>query len=148
MNLLKDKMEEVIERCVSIKRDIVNEDERDMGVRQLLNYGHTYGHAIEKASNYTLSHGSAVAIGMCMASKAAYKLGFSDEDITDRLVETLRLYNLPTQCPYDVETLINAALSDKKRQGEKINLVLPKRIGECFADNRCEGLGKYFEANM
>lgn len=149
MNLLKDKMEEVIERCVSIKRDIVNEDERDMGVRQLLNYGHTYGHAIEKASNYTLSHGSAVAIGMCMVSKAAYKLGFSDEDITDRLVETLRLYNLPTQCPYDVETLINAALSDKKRQGEKINLVLPKRIGECFLQTiDVKDLEKYFEAGM
>lgn len=148
-DLLKENMEEVIERCVSIKREIVNEDERDMGVRQFLNYGHTYGHAIEKASNYTLSHGSAVAIGMCMASKASYRLGLSDNDITDRLAKTLRLYNLPTECPYGVETLINAALSDKKRQGEKINLVLPKRIGECILQTiDVKDLKKYFEAGM
>ena len=85
-----------------------------------------------KASNYTLSHGSAVAIGMCMASKAAYKLGFSDEDITDRLVETLRLYNLPTQCPYDVETLINAALSDKKDREKRLIWYCRKELVNAF----------------
>lgn len=148
-NHLKENIESVITRCISIKRDIVNADEHDNGIRQLLNFGHTFGHAIEKASNFEISHGSAVAMGMIIASRAAFKLNLSENNCTERIVNTLKKYNLPYECPYSSETLINSALSDKKRQGEKINIVVPKTIGNCFLQTiNVSELKKYIEAGL
>lgn len=122
----------VIERCVQIKRDVVEKDERDSGLRGLLNFGHTLGHGIEKHSNFTVSHGSAVAVGMVLAARAAVHLGITDPQTADDIETVVRSYGFDTACPYTAEQLYDAALSDKKRSGDSITLVLPKEIGNCI----------------
>ncbi|MBQ9849706.1 MAG: 3-dehydroquinate synthase [Clostridia bacterium] len=128
---IKDNTENIIARCVELKRDVVEKDEFDKGDRQLLNFGHTMAHSIEKLSNFEISHGSAVAIGMVIASKASIALGWSDEDCTDGIIEANRNNNLPCECTFSPEDLADAALSDKKRTGGEITFVVPKKIGEC-----------------
>ena len=123
--------EDVIAACVSIKRDIVEADERDKGIRALLNFGHTAAHGIELCSNYQISHGRAVAQGMVIASRGAHKLGLCDGDIAERLCDLLALYDLPTQCGFSPAQLAQAALSDKKRAGDSITLIVPEEIGRC-----------------
>lgn len=124
--------ERVITKCVMMKRDIVSADENDTGVRQLLNFGHTAAHAIEKCSDFNITHGSAVAIGMITASKYAEKIGVCEEkNCSERIEKMLNFYGLPTKCDFSPEQLCEAALSDKKRSGGTINLVLPKKLGEC-----------------
>ena len=123
-----DRLDEVVERCVRWKRDVVAGDEFDTGARAFLNLGHTFGHAIEKCSGLTVSHGQAVAVGTLMAAGAA---GCPAEMIL-RLAECVRRNDLPTRCPYPAGALAEAALSDKKRAGESITLVLPERIGKCY----------------
>jgi len=126
-----DKIENIIERCVKIKADIVIEDERDTGKRQLLNFGHTLGHAIEKCSNYEISHGHAVAIGMRYISHIAMIAKLSPADCAARIEEILKKYNFALSCEYSAEELYNAALVDKKRAGNTITLILPDKIGSC-----------------
>ncbi len=121
----KNDIESSIARCVAIKRDYVMGDERDMGKRQFLNLGHTFGHAVEKCSNFTITHGQGVAIGMVMAAKAA---GMDASAIE----AACRSCGLPTASPYPASQLAEAALRDKKRRGGKITLVLPEAIGKCF----------------
>lgn len=125
------QMEEIIARCVQQKAVLVEMDEKDRGSRQLLNLGHTFGHAIEKCSNFGLSHGKGVAIGMVMAARLANKLGIADEGVTERIIRTLEKTGLPTATDFSPEILFEAALSDKKRAGNKITLVLPGCIGHC-----------------
>lgn len=126
-----DGIDTVIGRCVEIKAQLVEEDERDTGARQLLNLGHTIGHAAEKLSGFSLSHGHAVAMGMAAMTRAAEKLGVC-EPFYGRLCAALAKNGLPARCPYSAEELAAAALADKKRSGGRINIVLPKRIGECI----------------
>ena len=128
---LMKHLEEIVETCVSIKRDVVAEDEFDTGRRQLLNLGHTLGHAVEKNSDFTLSHGKGVAVGMMLIAKAAWKKGYCESDLTGALREALSAYNLPDSTEYTPEQLAHVALVDKKRRGNEITLVVPKRIGEC-----------------
>ncbi len=124
--------EAIIARNIHIKSKFVAADTFDRGERQLLNYGHTFGHAVEKASSFSISHGSAVAIGMLMAAKAAEKLGISqDPEISGRLSRLLEKFNLPRETSLPVEQLIDAALSDKKRSDGQINFVFPETIGKC-----------------
>ena len=122
-------LEEIIYRCCKIKIDIVEKDERETGLRRILNYGHTIGHAIETASNFAISHGEAVAIGMCAAGRIAEKLGiFNDVERQERLIKiagfSINLSN------FDVEDLIRIMHFDKKVKNSKINFVLPRRIGD------------------
>lgn len=130
-NGIRFDRESVISRCVELKRDIVAEDEYDRGVRQLLNFGHTVGHAVECASNYTVSHGRAVSIGMCIASKIAEKTGLCDTGVYDRIKKTAVKFDLPTITPYSAQILTGYMQKDKKRQGGTINLILPQKIGHC-----------------
>ena len=130
-NPLQPQLEDIIARNVTIKRDIVQQDERDTGVRQLLNFGHTIAHGIEKHSGYTVSHGRAVAIGMALASRGAWKMGFCDEGCHLEIVEMLKRFGLPVQTDIPAEKLIEAAFSDKKRDGRRITEVLPEKIGKC-----------------
>ncbi len=123
--------EDVIAACVAIKRDIVEADERDSGVRALLNFGHTAAHGIELCSGYQISHGEAVAQGMVIASRGAWKLGLCREDIAERLCDLLSLHHLPTRCDFSPRQLAQAALSDKKRSGDTITLILPEEMGLC-----------------
>ena len=121
----------VIRRCVCHKRDVVEQDEFDLGLRQKLNLGHTVGHAIEAKSAYGISHGEAVAIGMAIVSKAAWALGYCSEDVYRKIVALLEAFDLPTATQYDAKTLYQYTLSDKKRAATKISLVIPRSIGAC-----------------
>lgn len=129
---IADKLEKIIARCVELKRDVVAKDEFDMGDRQLLNFGHTMAHSIEKCSSFEISHGSAVAIGMVIAAKAGAKLGWSEENCTAEIIEANKNNNLPCECGFSSAELADAALSDKKRTGNSIAFVAPRRIGECY----------------
>ncbi len=123
-------IEDILSVCVSIKRDIVERDEKESGDRKLLNLGHTLGHAIEKHSNFSLTHGEAVAIGMVMIAKLSEALGIG-ENITARLLPILSKYSLP--CSYNItaDKLFDIATGDKKVDGSSITLVLPEKVGKC-----------------
>ncbi len=126
-----EEIEDCIAACIGIKAEVVSKDEHDTGERRLLNFGHTFGHAIEKASGMTITHGHAVSIGMVLASRAAERMGIT-EPCSAELIEVLEKYNLPTECEYDAETLVKYALSDKKREGGEITLILPEKVGKCI----------------
>ncbi len=126
-----NNLESVIAKCIGIKADIVGRDELDLGERQLLNLGHTIGHAIEKCSNMQITHGHAVAIGMLMIAKSAFKLGLSEENCALPIETALKNNNLPLTCNFSAESLAQAAFSDKKRSGKYINFIIPKTIGHC-----------------
>ena len=121
------ELKDVIARCIEIKRDVVEQDEFDKGLRGLLNFGHTFGHAIEKLSGFTITHGNAVARGMVIAAKVARIYGFTD--YTETITKVVKDYGFETECPYSADELYSVILSDKKRSGADITLVLPKQIG-------------------
>ncbi|MCI7741580.1 MAG: 3-dehydroquinate synthase [Clostridiales bacterium] len=127
----EERIEEIIAECVKIKRDVVTEDEFDLGTRQLLNFGHTIGHAIEKCSGYSWYHGMAVAVGMAMMIRACRKKGICDEECLEKAELLLKKFGLPQDCEYPAEALLEAAVSDKKRSGGTITLVLPESFGVC-----------------
>ena len=130
-NEAKDNLEYVITRCVELKRDIVNADEKEKGVRALLNFGHTVGHAIEKCSGYKIPHGSAVAVGMVIISRAAYKCSFCGENYADIIASLNKKYSLPVSTDFSANELSSAAMADKKRAGDKIKLIIPEALGNC-----------------
>ncbi len=127
----RKKTEEIIEACVKMKRDIVQEDEFDTGLRQLLNLGHTLGHSIEKSSNFTLSHGRAVAIGMYLIAKAAERRGLAENGLAETIKQALLHNNLPVSTTYTAEEITAGVLQDKKRRGDEISFVFPTKIGHC-----------------
>ena len=118
--------ETIISRCIELKRNVVAEDEFDNGTRQKLNLGHTIGHGVEAQSNFTITHGQAVAIGMAIISKSCCS------SIYDRLVDVLKKFQLPTTTNFTAKQLSTNALADKKRSGGTVNLIIPKCIGECM----------------
>ncbi|MBQ3103263.1 MAG: 3-dehydroquinate synthase [Oscillospiraceae bacterium] len=123
--------ESVITNCVSIKRDVVAADEFDHGERQKLNLGHTVGHAIEQRSNFGVSHGSAVAMGMGIIARAAAKRGLCAQEVPQRIEALLEKMHLPVRTAYSAEELLEAAMRDKKIRGGTIELVVPREIGKC-----------------
>lgn len=123
--------DEIIAKCIAMKGEIVAEDEFDKGTRELLNYGHTLGHAVEKCSNFSISHGHAVAIGMHMAAEISARIGFCTKDCATQISQALLRLGFSLDCPYSKEELLPAVLLDKKRKGEMIDFILPKEIGCC-----------------
>lgn len=123
--------EAVITRCVELKRDVVEQDEFDTGLRMKLNLGHTIGHGVEACSNYTLSHGKAVAIGTAIIAGIAQDQGVCTEETKQRIVNLLRQFGLPTTTEFTAQELIPHVLSDKKRAADSIRLILPREIGCC-----------------
>ena len=123
--------ETVIARCVELKRDVVMEDEFDTGARMKLNLGHTIGHGVEASSHFQISHGKAVAIGTAIITRAASFNGLCSEETKTDVLTVLERFGLPTACEYDVETLLHSALSDKKRAGNTVGLIIPRSIGQC-----------------
>ena len=121
--------EAVVARCVEIKRDVVQQDEFDNGIRGLLNFGHTFGHAIEKLSNFAVSHGEAVAKGMVIAARMAPLCGLCD--VADELSALLVQYGFDITCTYSAQEVYEALLTDKKRRGGNISVVLPRSVGDC-----------------
>lgn len=124
--------EAVIARCVELKRNVVAEDEFDTGARMRLNLGHTVGHGVEAHSNFAISHGKAVAIGMAIVTRAASALGICSDDTRNAVLTALEKFQLPCSCEYSAEELYRSALSDKKRSGGSVNLIVPQQIGECI----------------
>ncbi len=121
--------EEVAARCIAQKRDLVEKDEFDTGARQLLNLGHTIGHGVEACSDYAISHGKAVAIGMTLVTRAAVAFGMCPAAVLVRLTALLEKYHLPTTTDYTAQELYEKTLSDKKRTGDTITLVVPVAWG-------------------
>lgn len=123
--------EYVISRCVELKRDVVNQDEFDRGSRQKLNLGHTIGHGIEACSAYAISHGKAVAMGMAIIARSAEHHQMCDSALRREIETILKAFDLPIFTEYTADELTGVALSDKKRSGSVVNLIVPKRIGDC-----------------
>lgn len=124
--------EMVVSRCVELKRNVVMEDEYDLGARQKLNLGHTIGHGVEAQSHFSISHGQAVAIGMDIVGKAGWALGLCDQNTYDQIHAVLESFALPTSTSYSASELYRSALSDKKRSGGTVNLIVPQSVGNCI----------------
>jgi 3-dehydroquinate synthase len=125
---------EAIARSCTNKAAIVGQDERDAGVRALLNFGHTFGHAIEAAMGYgTWLHGEAVAAGMVLAARLSARLGYLDRADVQRIASLLRRAKLPTEAPeISVDRFIELMAVDKKVDSGKINFVLLRQPGDAF----------------
>jgi 3-dehydroquinate synthase len=123
---------EAIAKSVAIKASVVNQDEKEQGIRAALNYGHTFGHVIENETKYKqYLHGEAVAIGMVMANRLAVKLGFMELSDEKRVAELLRKYNLPTSYEIsDAQNFYEHFFLDKKSFNSKIKFILPVGIGK------------------
>ena len=128
---VREQAETVIERCVSMKRDIVRKDEFDTGLRRLLNLGHSFGHAVEKCREYRILHGEAVAIGMAAVTRAAVARGLCEVSALEALLGMLRAYGLPTDCDDSAKALAAAMMNDKKMTGSTMHLVVPETVGKC-----------------
>ena len=122
----------MIRRCCELKAWVVEQDEREGGLRRILNFGHTIGHAVEAASGYQLIHGLSVAIGMRAVAELAVRCGYADQQVAVRLVELLRQYRLPTEIPagMDRDALRRYLQADKKTIGGRVFFVLPEAIGK------------------
>ncbi len=129
-----EELEELIEICVSMKRDVVMRDEFDHGERQLLNLGHTLGHSIEKLSNFTISHGHAVAIGLHLITQIAESKGIAEAGLSKTIKEALIANDLPYEVDMTTEAIAKGAYMDKKRKGKTINFVIPETIGHCIIE--------------
>jgi 3-dehydroquinate synthase len=138
MRAIKERDREVLEKIVQnscrIKKEIVEIDERELGLRRVLNFGHTIGHAIEAESNYTISHGAAVSLGMVAAvriSEKLYDLPGADRKRIEHLLESM---GLASSIPQAITTdgIMARLRVDKKKEGDMINLVLLKRMGMPF----------------
>lgn len=141
--------EYVIARCVALKRDVVAADEFDRGARQLLNLGHTIGHGIEAQSNFTIPHGHAVAIGMAVVARASCALGICTSQTRNWILEILERFGLPVYTSFSPKSLYASALSDKKRTGSTVNLVVPQCIGRCILHpTPIEELQSFIEAGL
>ena len=121
----------VISRCVQWKRDVVCTDEYDKGMRQLLNLGHTLGHSIEALSEYSISHGHAVATGLMLITRCAEQSKLCSKGLCEQIYAILNKFSLTTETQYTPCQLYTHALSDKKRSGGTVNLILPEAIGKC-----------------
>ena len=140
---------EMVRRDVEIKAAVVGEDEFERGKRKLLNFGHTLGHAIEKNSGFTVTHGHAVAIGMVLAARAGERMGLSPAGTLVAVTAANRKYGLPTECPYTAPEIYAAATSDKKRDGGSIDVVVLEKIGKAKTVRLdMEGLRAFVEAAL
>lgn len=124
-------LDEIIRTCVNIKKKYVEADEFDRGLRHMLNFGHTLGHAIEMASHFTLSHGDSVAKGMYWITKIAVEKGWCSEETLSELTNLLKTYDFDLTLPENTEETYRILCSDKKRTGNTIRMIVPEGIGSC-----------------
>ncbi|MDH3392257.1 MAG: 3-dehydroquinate synthase [Desulfobulbaceae bacterium] len=136
----RDVITDTIARCCEIKAWVVEQDEREGGLRRILNYGHTIGHAIEAASQYTLIHGLAIAMGMCAAAKLAVRTGHLDQDKADKIVQLIHDFGMKTTIPaeLDVKRIKEYFKTDKKTVGGRVFYVLPRTIGEVLVTDEVD----------
>ena len=140
--LHQEVTENVIARCASIKAQFVEKDEKDLGLRNILNFGHTTGHAIETVSEFKVSHGCAVAIGMVAAGMISKKMGALPAVELNKIKSLIVKAGLPvTLAGLDPQKIIQIMKHDKKNSGGRVKFILPKTIGEVFiSDNIDMGL--------
>lgn len=139
----------VIERCVTMKRDVVARDEFDTGERRLLNLGHTVGHGVEAKSNFTLSHGKSVAIGTAIIARSAVNYQLLSQECAIKIENLLREFCLPVRTQDSAKELASFALSDKKRTGGTVSLVVPRAIGRCeILSTPVEELENFIQAGL
>jgi 3-dehydroquinate synthase len=126
-------LEEIVSRSSEIKAEVVEKDEKDLGLRAILNYGHTVGHAIESVSDFKVEHGTAVALGMLAAAKISCKMGIlSNKDLL-RLQSLIQRVGLPTTMPrLAIGDIIQAITHDKKVLRGKARFILPQSLGKVF----------------
>jgi 3-dehydroquinate synthase len=137
--LRPEVLENMIVETARIKAEIVARDERETGLRGILNYGHTIGHAIEAVSGFKLRHGQAVAIGMAAAAKISTRMGLLEETEVPRLERLIVAAGLPVKMPeLDRETVMQAMQHDKKVRDDKIRFVLLKSIGNAFISDEVD----------
>lgn len=136
----KQNLEYLISRCIQIKANIVQNDEKEKGIRAILNYGHTFAHVIENETNYeSYLHGEAVAIGMDMANALALNLGLIQKNEKERIKLLLQKLELPTDYKIkNPEKFYESFFMDKKTQNNKINFIMPKGIGNALIKSDIE----------
>lgn len=122
---------EIIRRCIRLKAAIVASDERDSGPRNILNLGHTLGHAIEAESNYEIHHGRAVAMGLVLMTRIAENKGMAEPGTLGRLISILKDHGLEWRCPYNINVLAGHVERDKKVRGGNLTVIVPERFGSC-----------------
>ena len=133
---LVEQMETIVYRCCDLKRMVVEEDERDTGRRMLLNFGHTFGHALETIGNYErYIHGEGVALGMILATAYGQKLGITPEDALVPLKALLEHCGLPTSTDISPMELVEHMTIDKKADGAKLRLILLNKLGEAYVES-------------
>jgi len=135
LNLEEGPLGHIIRRSCEIKADVVSKDEREGGLRAILNFGHTVGHAVETLSDYRSRHGEAVAIGMVYAAKLAHRTGLCDARVPERIEKLINAYGLPTSLSMmksrpTATQFMDMIQVDKKAEAGKVRFILPKKIGE------------------
>ena len=126
-----ERIVDVVYTCCDLKRRVVVEDERDTGLRQLLNFGHTVGHAFELAGHYeTWTHGQGVAAGMNWAAQLGVELGVTPPETVECIQELLKKFDLPLYIPCPWETMTEAVGLDKKNAGDHISLIVLEKLGQ------------------
>ena len=146
-----EKLEPLVERCARWKQKIVDEDFKEGGKRKLLNLGHTFGHAIEKVSDFAIPHGEAVAIGMRIVGKDVPEIGrvldaygFSRVEYGPRSLFVTSGRETASPLEMDREKILAAIRGDKKRSGDAITLVVPRKVGECeLVETPMSDLGRW-----
>ena len=124
-------LEAVISECARFKYELISEDFEDRGIRKILNFGHTLGHAIEKASKYEVSHGMAVVMGMALMFRISAGEGWCDESIQEAFLALIDEYDYDASIDCGVDELIEYVKADKKRSGDYIDIVIPCKMNEC-----------------
>jgi len=133
LNLDNKSIMHIIKRSCEIKAEVVSKDERESGLRSILNFGHTIGHAIETATGYRrYLHGEAVAIGMCLEAELSGKLKFIGSDKVQRIKSLVESYGLPSEMPEDIDIkhILSSMELDKKAVAGELRFILPERIGK------------------
>lgn len=137
-SLIDDLMQEEIDietiiiKSIKAKISLINKDPMESGLRKVLNFGHTFGHAIESNSDYDVHHGEAISMGMTFSNKIAQKLGKQNPETGKKIEELLRKFKLPCEIPngFDANDLIEFIKKDKKRNGDKITFIISTDIGK------------------
>lgn len=142
-------IENVLYLCCTIKSEVVKKDEMDLGIRMILNFGHTLGHAYEKAYNYeTYTHGEAVAAGMCRAAEIGVTMGVTPADVPEKIVALVKQYGLPDRIACSMEDYRSAIGLDKKGAGNDISLIVLPELGKAEGQRmKKETLLNLVEAN-
>ena len=130
----------IVENCCQIKKSIVEIDEKEEGLRRILNFGHTLGHALEAISKYSITHGEGVAMGMVAAARISEKMGYLKSSEPIRIEALIRQAGLPVKIPksLDGEKIIAQLKMDKKKKGDIVHFVLLKKIGMPFINGNIE----------